>query len=667
MSGELFAHMRLILLSVILAALHFGWGGLAVISRAAEYSPVRHYEKVTGGQLRIEVTAGNAKLIYTAGGFYEWTPTKNQDGSRSRHLFATRFHAETSGSISANYFSVPVEIGNGWAESTEVRLMLDQQLDASNLNPELITPIAFAQAQTQRTPDDVRAWARETEQHNIASMRSPVHILIEEHESGEATCEIYVAPSLLGAGQSSASRLLETPTHFELSQGQVLEKRQPTRESPAPRLPVVHIGAGTGPVEITHSNLRPPGLGFRDPKLRGMQILGDRGLKASGRASVISQTKIMPGTEGGFGNMEVDVNWDFATGKPPDVGWVEASDRGAASWLPEEQSTRRFTVNLKNTKSVEAIRFLLSDVSRHPGIATNMGWAVHDLAVPNSTIVPVRLEAAGTELRWSRTHESLPILPEDSLADLYFDPEQNPAFEIEEGVALPTLGGKFVGFEMSTRVVGRKTTAQVTVADWGASGHLQAEVLMNGFWEKLEARGEIAAEDGVTLQLPLDRNRDGIADAFAKSASGDDGDGFSIFQEYRGAYVGGKHQRLSPGKRDVFVLGTSPGLAPVTRALTKQFNAVDVALHFIRPTEHRVESIAGEPILILEELRDHAFPAVLAVPAEEQSAAWRTLAPREGMTTIFLDDPVSAKYVARDLAKVLGVTLPPPPNPIANP
>lgn len=624
---------------------------------AAEPSAIQQYEKVTGGQLSITIQAGGAQVHYSAGGFYEWAQPADSNGERVRHLFASRFHAETTGSMEATYSSIPVDYGNGWAESTLVRLLLNQELDAKDLNPDVITPISVSRADTEALTPEATVWAGKAEQHHIAAIRSPVHILIREYAEGAPTCEIRVSPSLLGQLPKSETQLLETLTFQEMNEGQVLEKRDPTVSKPAPPLPTVHLGAGVQDAELTHSNLRPPRLSITDPHLRTIEITEPRGLSTSGSLKLLSRAEVMEGTQDGFGDTEIGIVWEFATGKPPDVGWVEVNERNAGSWLPDYGSELQFSVNLKRPKMVEAIRFVLSNVSRHPGIAANMGWAKDAPGELRSLIVPVKLETDEAELRWTREYAAHASLPEDDLPDLYFDPDENAGFELETGYELPSFGNQVVSQQLSTRIVGRKTTAKVSIGDWGASGQLQAEVLMNGFWERLEARGDLKGEDGVSLEIPLDRNKNGIADAFEGNASSD-GDQLSLTEEYRGVYGEGEHRRLDPRKRDVFLIDYVHQLDRERRTLQELFAPLNIQLHFLRHKEHRAELIGSQRVLVLEDLRDHAFPAILAVPVEQQAEAWRTLAPTPSSSTLFLDESVPANYLARDLATMLGVSLP---------
>ncbi len=100
------------------------------------------------------------------------------------------------------------------------------------------------------------------------------------------------------------------------------------------------------------------------------------------------------------------------------------------------------------------------------------------------------------------------------------------------------------------------------------------------------------------VTLPLDGNGNGIADCWEKAhgiwpcaADSDDdgepkgkapGDGFSAYEEYRGFFVKGRHGRLDPNTKDLFVhdpdgLAENAGFGQVT----------GLAVHYVEPEEGR--------------------------------------------------------------------------------
>lgn len=104
----------------------------------------------------------------------------------------------------------------------------------------------------------------------------------------------------------------------------------------------------------------------------------------------------------------------------------------------------------------------------------------------------------------------------------------------------------------------------VETTDYGAWGELEVRCEAMGLKAKYADTGE------ELLRIPYDTNKNHIADAWeddngvkdkaAKSdedatpaGDGDPGDGLTIYEEYRGFYVDGKHLRTDPKVKDLFV------------------------------------------------------------------------------------------------------------------
>jgi len=130
--------------------------------------------------------------------------------------------------------------------------------------------------------------------------------------------------------------------------------------------------------------------------------------------------------------------------------------------------------------------------------------------------------------------------------------------------------------------VGQKFTVVVASRDYGAFGSLafscDAPVRIEGF------------KDLSSLRLPFDENRNHIADEWEPGASGMadayadddklpkgdgvDGDGLSVYEEYRGFMCRGVHTRTAPFHKDLFI--HNPGNLP-----WGLFQLSGITIHFV--------------------------------------------------------------------------------------
>ncbi|MEM7014402.1 MAG: hypothetical protein AAF585_23320, partial [Verrucomicrobiota bacterium] len=194
--------------------------------------------------------------------------------------------------------------------------------------------------------------------------------------------------------------------------------------------------------------------------------------------------------------------------------------------------------------------------------------------------------------------------------------------------------------------------AKVTSRDWAASGEVRAQIKVDGIWEDLPASGAAAADDKISLQLPIDNNKNGIADVWeAELGSTDDGDGIMAFDEYRGAYINGKHARLDTQKFDAFILDYTTRSGKAITQLAKEIADDGVTLHVINGAEHRAELIGQAQLVVIEELRENALPALL--PSDDPKQAWAALQPSADFRTLFLNGPADRQLLARDLRQIL--------------
>ena len=334
------------------------------------------------------------------------------------------------------------------------------------------------------------------------------------------------------------------------------------------------------------------------------------------------------------------MNWAFTAGAPLDLGFVEAVDSDAAKWLPAFGDDRFIVAKLKDPSQVEAVRFSIASVSQHPGIATNANIGAVDANARKLTPAPVQV-AAG-QVRWTRFYQTYAATDGDTRPDLEFDQEKNPGFSFD-GAGVSVL---------RTDKVSKEVTAVVTARDWAASGLIRAQIKVDGIWEDLPSRGSTVAADKISLQLPLDANGNGIADAWeADNAADDDRDGIAAFDEYRGAYVNGEHVRLKPDEHDAFVLDYTTRSRRHVDELKKGMAAEAVTLHLINGAEHRSELIGNSRLIVVEELRENALPALL--PSPEPAQAWTALKPGPEFRTLFLNGPSNQQLLARDLRQIL--------------
>jgi hypothetical protein len=191
-------------------------------------------------------------------------------------------------------------------------------------------------------------------------------------------------------------------------------------------------------------------------------------------------------------------------------------------YLPENNSKIKFKVYTKSKNaSPVVIRFTLSEVSKEPGTCLNEG-------VFNDQSPDALLNIDNSGVQFYRNND------------------------------------------FSVQTVNEVSEAEVAVdiKDYGAYAEISAEINIAGDWYKVE--NDI--NDEYFLSIPMDENENLISDKwekdnniFSKNLDIDydeenepkldnlNGDGLSVFEEYRGLIAIGKHNRLNPEKKDLIV------------------------------------------------------------------------------------------------------------------
>ncbi len=293
--------------------------------------------------------------------------------------------------------------------------------------------------------------------------------------------------------------------------------------------------------------------GMKDvpPELSGLkgELFSDYARLAEGFAGAFGK---VPGMYGGTWT----VTWSLNVGTVPVR--VELEPGGEyENWMPELIRGVGNCVRVR-AKIVEPagltgkIRFTLDDVSREPGVCMNFPFSGRD-EIPDLVIS----EMSGSGLNISEDGQSAVTPDEVSETEIVLQPR-----------------------------------------DFGARGKLSATATVTAGGKEMEVRAVLKRTGEHWVTLPLDENRNGMADSWEKdrgifpcAGDADDdgdpagkapGDGLSAFEEYRGFFVKGKHERLDPNRKDLFVydpdgLAERAAFGPVTR----------LAVHYVEPEEGR--------------------------------------------------------------------------------
>jgi hypothetical protein len=148
---------------------------------------------------------------------------------------------------------------------------------------------------------------------------------------------------------------------------------------------------------------------------------------------------------------------------------------------------------------------------------------------------------------------------------------------------------------------GREAPAIVRSYDYAARGYLKAKVILKASGIDLDAH--LDGETTEKVQLPYDSNNNHIADQWEKNngvfdknydekwdslhldGNSHDGDGFTLFEKYRGFVINGKHESLDPKKKHIFVIDNDNlGLASHFGLFEKAADG-QIKVHICKPEE----------------------------------------------------------------------------------
>jgi len=292
---------------------------------------------------------------------------------------------------------------------------------------------------------------------------------------------------------------------------------------------------------------------------------------------------------------------------------LEPADSGEQDYLPTPGDVREYTLTIEEPQeieNIEAVRFVLDDVSRHEGLATNAGChLLYDGDCPHcSASSDEQYTVAATYHGYTitRSYRGYNDCPIDSLPDLYFTDADNPDFELGQDAISEGLNYS-ISHELTLEgeeVDRLQFNVKVRIMDAAAAGRLRAEVRVAGMWYDAKATGPTARRTGDDLLIPLDEDWDGIADRWqdehnAKAERDGDvsanldsiGDGLTDLEEYRGVYEVGEHKRLEPERHDLFVYDYSGRFAGQLGLLRMYYEREGIDLHVVTSREMRNDII----------------------------------------------------------------------------
>lgn len=308
-------------------------------------------------------------------------------------------------------------------------------------------------------------------------------------------------------------------------------------------------------------------------------------------------------------------------------------------WLPRDGNQTSVTCAWKGERATR-VRFTLFEVSNEPGTCTNSPPAGSDPKAdgdPDLAIVAkgdFRIEKVG-DRTWTATGEA---------------------------------GGS------------GESVLEIASRDYAAWGKVKCAVEFDHEWHAGSAGGK------AYLTIPLDEKENGIADRWetregvlGKDVSEDkdtssgnalDGDGFTIFEEYRGFMVLGEFKRTQPARKDLFIVNGVGTLADAGIRLFGSREAADLDVHQIRGDEYdsasRVVNFrkasrgkGGDQhgiLLAVRSTRDGSGPEAEAVTVPAAAGATYTNSPGDVLSINFRSGfgSFGAAAAAKDVAHELG-------------
>jgi hypothetical protein len=482
---------------------------------------------------------------------------------------------------------------------------------------------------------------------------APVRVSLGQGESPLLEIAVDVPPTPPEAGSSgwkltrtSRSMRAESTVTRERRDGAWIEVAGPGKVYPVTPRIQIDFGAGRDGNRLRHGQLIGPDVVFVDEELRSAKRTASQRVVSQGEASITSHSDPLPGVLGGFGDLPVALKWQFRLGEAPDVGWFEAAAISVGKpWWPEWGGSRDFLIKLSRPDLVQEVNVYLDAVSSVPGVALNAveaavvrpeGWTAHHRDVP------VDFREGAFAVHWTRTEVEPLAGPVDVGPDLWLSAADGETREGAERLQRLTLSS--IKPQMAVRV---------HPADYAAKGGLGVRVKVDGFWEDLPPKGEGIVSQRPQLSIPIDRDGDGLPDGWA-TTSYEDGDGLTPAQEYRGGIAGGKHRRLSPLRREVFLTDPQGCLRSEDReAMVRRFAGFRVDLIFLDEGETITN---GVPVIWIERLHDHFWPQLMRLDdVAAQKAALRAIRPGPGCGTLFVGDRVDPLLFSGDLARILNL------------